>query len=259
MRVFTESYELWLVAFYYLLSTSLAIVLSVLFYSFNKKSLPFKWDGSISRKIMRTAPGLAASSFIEYLTIYAPRILLGLMGGSSSITFLFVATSTANIFILPVTMGASLLLTLLAGKNIFFSSLRARLVYLFFVIFLSFIVYGVSYFVGLVFIDYLYPNLSQQLYEIYKWIAFSNLFFTISLLIRSVLIRYSSLRVIIMLPTYGMVIMLLALVLLIPVYGVMGAVMAIVVTAALSSILSIIYYMRYCYSLSSEESLGVVS
>lgn len=167
----------------------------------------------------------ALINLIERSNILASRLILGVLADTSEVAILYAGTAMGNIFVMPITIIAMLVLSLLGGRTNFVFAGRRGVLYMAATFGLAIFVGSASWFIGRWLVLTMYPDLASQTLQFYHWIALANGCTCVTLMMRPVAYKYSSLRATILLTTTSFLIQIAVLGAFIPRYGAAGAAM----------------------------------
>ncbi|MCH7545319.1 MAG: hypothetical protein IID30_02815 [Planctomycetes bacterium] len=167
----------------------------------------------------------ALLTLIEQSNVYASRLVLGVFADTSEVAILYAGTAMGNLFVMPVSIIATLVVSLLGGRRDFVFAGRKGVLYMAATFGLAIIVGSASWVFGRWLVSTQYPDLASQTLQFYHWIAIANGCVCVKLMISPVVLKYSSLRAIILLTTTSFLIQIAVLAVFIPRLGATGAAM----------------------------------
>ncbi len=198
---------------------------------------PVGWDSGLARALMSAwVPG-ALMTLMEQTQVYASRLVLGILGGAEDVAVLYAGTSIGNIFVAPIGLISTVVLSLLASNRIFALSGRRGKEYLAISGTIAAATGFISWLIGRWLIVRLYPDLSESTLTFYGWIAIGNGFMSFALLLRPIAVRYLPLKQVAVVSAVTASIQLIALMVLVPSGKAQGAAMSLAGSSFLAGML----------------------
>ncbi|WP_257184010.1 hypothetical protein [Staphylococcus hominis] len=136
---------------------------------------------------------LMVSGFASSLMNYLDRFIINFLLSSGSIAVFYIASLPTKMMLLPFNMLSSVILSYIAETDKINRKIKKQVIMLLPIIF--FIVTMSSYFVGLVFIKYTYPNYLSLIQNIYIIVTLSFGLICLEFILRSFLLKYYSIKV----------------------------------------------------------------
>ncbi|MCA9242781.1 MAG: hypothetical protein KDA32_02410 [Phycisphaerales bacterium] len=202
------------------------------------------WQRDAAYGLLMGWVGGAVLTLTEQGQMYAPRLVLGPVAGEAAVTVLYSGVSISNLFVAPVSILGGLVMALLAGNTGYALAGRRHKLYLIAATGSALLVGLVSQFIGMWLVERLYPQEADQTRTFYHWIAISNAFTTLTLLLRPVAIKYLSMRLVNSLSAVSVVLQIGALAILTPMYEARGAAMALAASSAVATCFWIYTYFQ---------------
>ena len=186
----------------------------------------------------------ALITLLDQTQVYASRIILGALGGSSQVATLYAGTSIGNMFVLPIGLLGNLIMSLLAGQTSFIFLGRRGKIYLAFITAVSLAATVISYFVGTPVIRLLYPDMAEDVSGFYHWIAIANGCTAVMTLVRPVALKYAKMSRVTALSGTTLALQLGALALMVPFAGARGAAISLALSSGLGAVLWILHIQK---------------
>jgi O-antigen/teichoic acid export membrane protein len=245
--------NLWAIGTVYAASIFLAFPLFV-HYTRSFVGGPIRWDSVLARALLCAwVPG-ALMTFMEQTQVYASRLVLGVVGGAEDVAVLYAGTSIGNIFVAPIGLVSTVVLSLLASSRLFALSGRLGKEYLAVSGALAAAVGLVSWLAGRWLIAKLYPDLSASTLEFYGWIAVGNAFMSFALLLRPIAVRYLPLKRVAAVSAVTVTVQLAALAALVPSGKAQGAAMSLAGSSLVACILWLVCFTRAGHASDDDRS-----
>jgi hypothetical protein len=235
------SRSLWLVGFIYVAS----MVATLPFAAWKVDDIQVKaswWDGPTARLLVAGwLPGALINVF-NTSQIYLSRLAVGVFADTTEVAVLYAGIAISSIFVMPVTILAQLVLSLLGGTNRFVLPYPRALVYYVGVLTFSIVVSLASWLAGRWLIELLYPDVAARTMTFYHWIAISNGCASLMMMLRSVAIKYAPLGKTTFWTGIVLVVQIAALLVLVPRMQSAGAAVAVALSALVSAVIWSVYF-----------------
>lgn len=202
------------------------------------------WDSRVAKALMSGWYAGALLTIADQAQVYASRVLVGVLNGGAEVAVLYAGTSIGNLFVFPVGLLGSLLLSLLASQTTFSFAGRAGRGYLWFVGATAVGVGVLSFVIGRPLIRALYPELAPATMTFYHWLAFANGCSSVRLLMRPVAVKFAEMPQVVLLSSITLFVQLGALAVLVPIAAARGAAIALALSSALAAVLWLLYFAR---------------
>ena len=212
------------------------------------------WDSRAAKALLMGCFGGAGITFFEQARVYASRTVLGSLSGSAEVAILYAGTSVGNMFVMPVGVLASLVLSLLAGKKTFALPGRRGLTYALLTAGLAVAVGTASFVCGRWLVAILYPQLAPQTLPFYHWIALANGCTTVIAMMRPVAIKYAPMKLVVYLSGFTLVVQLGALAVMVPLAQARGAALSLAGSSLLAALLWLVFFHWVCRAAGRESS-----
>lgn len=183
--------------------------------------------------------GWAAGALLNFLNgsqLYLSRIVLGAMAEVEDVVVLYAGTAMANLFVIPATVMASLVLSLLGGRSETGLARSERRVYVVFAVVVSVGVAVLAYFAGGWLVSNRYPDLAPRTLTFFHWIALGNGLLSLMILMRPLVVKFGILNRTAGIATVCFTVQFVVLVVLVPVAGAKGAAIGQLVATAIGAI-----------------------
>lgn len=194
------------------------------------------WDWGAARHLGAGVLPACSITLCEQSQVHTPRIAVGSLLPIVEVSVLFVASSVANMFVVPLNIVGMAVLSLLAGHSGFaLRGVRAPL-YLCVAIVVAVITAIATDVLGRLIIESLYPDKAADIARFFHWIAVATGGTVVMVFIRPVAIRYGSLERVAATSAASAIGQIVVLVLAVPVWGLTGAAVAIALCAVLGAL-----------------------
>ncbi|MCA9199629.1 MAG: hypothetical protein KDA87_18940 [Planctomycetales bacterium] len=235
--------SLWLIGLIYVASALVGMPLA--FWNIDDLRSNSKWwDLPTAKMLMGSWFAGAMLSIINNSQIYLSRLIVGVMAGAVQVTVLYPGIAISNIFTMPVTILAQLVLSLLGGTSRFVLSGKKATLYFAAVVLFSAVLSAFSWLAGEYVVEYLYPEIASDTLEFYGWLAVANGFTCVMMMLRSVMLKYSPLWISTWLQGVVLAIQIVGLLVLVPSRQAAGAAQASCLSAIVSAVLFTVFYFR---------------
>lgn len=252
-----DSESLWLIGLIYVASA--LVVMPLAFWNIEDLHSKSKWwDLPTAKMLMGGWFAGAMLSIINNSQIYLPRLIVGVMAGTVQVTVLYPGIAISNIFTMPVSILAQLVLSLLGGTSRFVLSGKKATLYFAAVVLFSAILSVLSWVTGGYVVATCYPDVAADTMEFYGWLAVANGFTCVMMMLRSVMLKYSPLWITTWLQGVVLVIQFVGLLVLVPSRQSAGAAQASCLGAIVSAVLFTVFYFRMIRNISNTTE-SVVS
>jgi len=201
------------------------------------------WNAGVAKWLMTGWVAGALMTVLGQTSVYASRIILGVLDGGAQVAVLYAGTSIGNLFVVPIGQLGSLSLSLLAGVKTFTLSGRRGRNYFAGACLLAVAIGLLSYWLGSIIIKIIYPQLAEVTLGFYGWIAVANGSACVTALMRPVAIRYGRLTRITLLVGITTVLQLGALAIMVPLAQARGAAISLAGSSTLAAILWLLYFI----------------
>ena len=235
--------SLWLIGMIYVAS----VLATVPFATWNIDDVRLKskwWDRSTARMLMMGWFAGAMISLINNSQIYVARLVVGAMAGAAQVAVLYPAIAISNIFVMPVTVIAQLVLSLLGGTNKFVLSGKKAVLYFIAVVIFSALFGACSWLFGRYVVTYLYPKFAPVTLSFYGWFAVANSFTCVMMMLRAVMLKYAPLKVTTWLLGIVLAVQSVGLLWLVPNQQAAGAARASCISAIVSAVIFTVYFFK---------------
>ena len=235
--------NLWWVGLVYVAS----VLATVPFAAWNIEDIDLRaswWDRKTAKMLMGGWSAGAMISLINNSQIYLSRLVVGPIAGSTQVAVLFPGIAIGNLFMMPVTILAQLVLSLLGGVNKFVLTGRKATLYFLAVVAFSSLLSLASWLLGKYAVSYLYPEFAAETLAFYSWIAIANGFSSVMIMERAVMLKYAPLWITTWLSGGVLVIQMIGLFVLVPRTQAAGAAQAACISSIVSAVLFTIFYFR---------------
>ena len=192
LRTFSELH-LWFVAGVYLLCAATSFAVNVSFH-WSLLSGSGWWDHRYVKPVLCGSLAGTMMTLFDQTQVHLPKLVLGLIiNDLRMVTVFFAATSIGSLFVMPVSLIGTCLLSLFAGHREFV--LRGGR----FVVFLAcgFVAAGTvfcgAYFLGPWIVQRLFPDLGDQVATFFGWIALAGGGTSLVMLVRPIIVKYGRL------------------------------------------------------------------
>jgi O-antigen/teichoic acid export membrane protein len=235
--------SLWLIGCVYVMSVAFTLSLS------SSVTAEFRsakgWlDSSWRRWLLMGWSAAALLNVLHGSQRYLARIVLGAMASVSEVPILYAGTAMASLFLAPVTILSSLVLSLLAGRKDAALSGSMQNAYLVFALGMGVAVATLTWFGGPFLVANRYPDLAPETLKFFHWIAISNGFMTVMILMHPLVVKYGNLNHMVAAAGASFVVQLAVLVVLIPIANAEGAAIGQMVAAAVVAVLWVVMGIR---------------
>jgi O-antigen/teichoic acid export membrane protein len=238
--------SLWIVGAVYIASTAAPLALACWWLPEFIRGEPCR-DLALRKRLLKSCGGGGLMTVLDAGQQYAPRLLLGFLANDTvAVTTLYVATSMASLFSIPVGLISALVLSVIAS----FSSIEqfrahAR-AYLAITLGLAVGVIAASFIVGRWMIVWLYPGVAAGALAIFPWIVLAGGTMVVMLMMRPLAVKFASMRRMWSLPGITLVLQLIGLVVSVPLFGITGAAISLLVTGAASMVMWLANFAWIC-------------
>jgi hypothetical protein len=191
--------------------------------------------------------GWTAGAMLNLLNssqVYLSRFVLGVLADVGDVAVLYAGTAMGNLFVAPVTVLASLVLSLLGGRDDFVFSGRTRRLYLALTSGIALTVALASWTGGRWLVQNRYPDLASDTLEFYHWIAIANGCLTVMILMRPIVVKYGRLSMAMLIASATFVAQMIALIALVPIAQAEGAAMGSAIALAIGAVLWMVMAIR---------------
>lgn len=158
----------------------------------------------------------ATLHFLNSSQLYLSRSILGAMADVGEVAIFYAGTAMGNLFVVPVTVLAVLVLSLLGGRKDFVFKGNTRLLYLAATYGLALFISLASWIGGRWLVQNRYPDLASETLEFYHWIAVGNGCVTVIALMAPMVIKYARLSTPLLVAASTFAVQGIALVALVP-------------------------------------------
>jgi hypothetical protein len=173
--------------------------------------------------------GVGAGALVNLLNgmqLYLSRIALGMNGDLTEVAVFYAGASMANLFVVPVTVLSSLVLSLLGGRSTNGMTRRERRLYFIGSFCVSTVVGGAAYYGGGWLIGNRFPDLAERAILFYHWLAMGSGALSLLIMTRPLVVKFGDLGLAARVATICFAAQVVTLALLVPSLGGAGAALA---------------------------------
>jgi O-antigen/teichoic acid export membrane protein len=184
--------------------------------------------------------GWGAGALLNVLNtsqLYLSRVVLGVMVEVGEVAILYAGTAMGSLFVIPVTILSSLVLSLLGGRKDVALVGFIRNAYLALALGMGVAVAIIAWFGGRFLVTNRYPDLAPETLELYHWIAIGNGFMAVIILLRPLVVKYGKLTQMVAAAGAALVAQIVALLVLVPIAKAEGAAIGQMVAAGVGAAL----------------------
>lgn len=180
------------------------------------------WSTRSAAAMLAIWPVMGVATLIEMSLQYSPRIVLGVYN-VAEVTTLFMASSIAAVFGMPVTLVAHTVMSVLSGHRGFVLGGRVGLVYGLAVTVAAVGVAGAIAVAGPMLVTLLYAERAGAAATLFPWLALGGGGSAVTVLMRPVAMKYARVSHVALLASTTLAVEVVLLILLVPSAGALGA------------------------------------
>ncbi len=235
--------SLWLIGLVYAASALIAIPVGSIA-SIELRARTGWMDANWSRWLMAGWGAGALLNVLNHSQLYLSRIVLGALSDVSQVAILYAGTAMGNLFVVPVTVLSTLILSLLGGRGEFVFSGRTRQLYVTVSYGIALSVGTASWFGGRWLIENRYPDLAPETLKFYHWIAIANGCLAVMILMRPVVVIYGRLSATMLIAGVTFGVQILSLAIWVPIAQAEGAAIGLASALGVAAVLWTVMALR---------------
>ncbi|MBJ20215.1 MAG: hypothetical protein CL933_12465 [Deltaproteobacteria bacterium] len=194
-------------------------------------------DPQWSRWLMAGWGAGALLNILNHSQLYLSRVVLGALSDVGEVAILYAGTAMGNLFVVPVTVLSTLVLSLLGGREEFVFKGRTRLLYVLTSYGIALSVAIASWFGGRWLVANRYPDLAPETLKFYHWIAIANGCVAVMILMRPVVVKYGRLSATMLIAFITLIVQIVALAVWVPIAQAEGAAIGLATALAVAAAL----------------------